>query len=64
MQKKNVSFAEKCKESSRNTFIKIGHSASGNSMGDDVAKGKAPIAPFSWPALWSYEKTMPRRKNK
>ena len=64
MQKKNAPFAEKCKESSRKVFTKIGHSAVGNPLGEDSRRENTPIAPFSFPHLWSFEKPMPKRKSK
>ena len=59
MQKKN-GFIEKCKKEGRNAFMNIGHSAVGN---NGEHRGNTPILPFSF-LTWSYEKPMPKRKNK
>lgn len=64
MQKRNVSFTERCKEGSQKAFVKIGHSAAGNVLGDDNNRRNAPVVPFSLIMVWSYEKKMPRRKSK
>jgi len=56
--KKNNSFAEKCKESSRKFFVKLGNSAVGNGEADNSASA------FShWPQ-WLYETKMPKRRRK
>ena len=55
---KNIeSFAEKCKAKGRKVFSKIGHVAVGND-----SRGKTDVVPFSFNAVFSYEKQMPRRK--
>ena len=63
MQKKSSSLVERCKESSRKAFIKIGHSAVGDVLGDKSQRELIPIKPFSFFG-WAYERPMPRRKNK
>jgi len=60
--KRNSSVIEKCKERSRNAFVKIGNMAVGNSS--DGGKNDIPTVAFSmWPHWW-YETKMPKRRSK
>jgi hypothetical protein len=56
----NKNLSEKCKTFGRETFVKIGSMAVGNSTGDK--RGNTGVTPFSLAGFWPEERPMPKRK--
>ena len=51
----------KLKEMGQKAFVKMGNVAVGNDT-KAIENNNAPV-PFTGPALWLYEKSMPKREN-